>query len=68
MIRWRLAAPLPGMSSFDRLSHRSEIEDEAVSLVEALPGQLHLFGTDVALSFDLVQPLHGARALSSPET
>ena len=48
-------------------SHLSKVEDEAVSFVEAAPGQLHLLGTDVAFPFDLVQPVHRPRALSPPE-
>lgn len=47
--------------------HFSEVEDEAVSLVEAAPGQLNLLGTDVAFPFDLVQPVHRPAALRPPE-
>ena len=47
--------------------HFSEVEDEAVSLVEAAPGQLDLLGTDVAFPFDLVQPVHRPAALRPPE-
>lgn len=39
--------------------HLPEVKDEAVSFVEAAPGHLHLLGTNVALPFDLVQPVHG---------
>lgn len=49
------------------LSHLSEVKDEAVALVEAAPGQLHLLGTDVAFPFDLVQPLHRPAVLRLPE-
>lgn len=47
--------------------HLSKVEDEAVSLVEAAPGQLHLLGTDVAFPFDLVQSVHRPWALRPPE-
>lgn len=47
--------------------HLPEVEDEAVALVEAAPGQRHLLGTDVALPFDLIQPVHRAGGLRPPE-
>lgn len=52
---------------YSACSHLSEVEDEAVSLVEAFPGQLHLLGTNVAFPFDLIQPVHCPRVLSLPE-
>lgn len=47
--------------------HLSKVQDEAVSLVEAFPGQLHLLGTNVAFPFDLIQPVHCPRVLGLPE-
>lgn len=47
--------------------HLPEVEDEAVPLVEAAPGQRHLLGTDVALPFDLIQPVLRAGGLRPPE-
>lgn len=54
-------------AAFSLSPHLSEVKDEAVSFVEAAPGQVHLLGTDVALPFDLVQPLHRPGALRPPE-
>ena len=46
-----------------------QVQDEAVPFVEAAPAKLHLFGSDVPLAFDLVQPLDRTRTgLSSPKT
>lgn len=49
--------------------HLAQVQDEAVSLVEAAPRQLHLLGSDVAFAFDLVEALHrlGALSRSLPE-
>lgn len=55
------------LHAFGSSPHLSEVEDEAVSFVEAAPGQLHLLGTDVAFPFDLVQPVHRPGALRPPE-
>lgn len=68
-------SPLPLLSPFTSpplslpLAHLSQVQDEAVSLVEALPAQHHLLGTDVALPFDLVQPVDRPwPTLGPPET
>lgn len=53
--------------SASHVTHLAEVQDEAVSFVEAAPGQLHLLGTDVAFPLDLVQPVHGPRTLRPPE-
>ena len=51
------------------LAHLSQVQDEAVALVEALPAQRHLLGTDIPLPLDLVKPVDGVRTgLGSPET
>lgn len=55
------------LHAFGSSPHLSEVEDEAVSFVEAAPSQLHLLGTDVAFPFDLVQPVHRPGALRPPE-
>lgn len=36
-----------------------QVQDEAVPFVKAIPVQVHLFGSNVAFAFDLVQPLDG---------
>lgn len=40
------------------LNHLSQVNDEAVSSVEAGPGQVHLCGPDHPTSFDMQQALH----------
>lgn len=56
------------VSSIGAGSHLSKVEDETVAFVEAAPGQCHLLGTDVALPFDLIQPVHRAGGLRPPES
>lgn len=53
---------------FGASPHLPKVEDKAVTLVEAAPGQHHLLGADVALPFDLIQPLHRPRGLRPPES
>lgn len=48
--------------------HLPKVEDEAVAFVDAAPGQCHLLGTNVALPFDLIQPVHSPRGLRPPES
>lgn len=40
------------------LTHTTQVEDEAVSLVEAVPADRHLRRPDSMATFDLEQPLH----------
>lgn len=39
-------------------THVAQVEDEAVAIVEALPGHRHLSGTDHMPPFDLEESLH----------
>lgn len=39
------------------LDHLSQVNDEAVSLVEAIPGQVHLCGSDHTPTFNMQQAL-----------
>lgn len=39
-------------------THISQVQNEAVTIVEAVPGHRHLSGTDYTASFDLEEPLH----------
>lgn len=41
-----------------RLTHSSQVQDEAVSLVEAVPADRHLCRPDSMATFDLKQSLH----------
>lgn len=40
------------------LTHITQVQDEAVSLVEAVPADRHLRRPDSTATFDLEQPLH----------
>lgn len=40
------------------LTHSSQVQDEAVSLVEAVPADRHLRCPDSTATFDLEHPLH----------
>lgn len=39
-------------------THVSQVQNEAVAIVEAVPGHRHLSGTDCTASFDLEEPLY----------